>query len=86
MKTSLLCFSVLLFAATQLSAQFKLNQQRHLGGAGDDFSPKLSVVKNGSMYIGGTSNSDKSVSKSQNSRGGSDYEFNNMYSHRKCLC
>jgi len=74
MKTTykLLIFSVILVSLKPVSAQ-EIEWQIAIGGSSHDFMYSFNMTSDGGFICGGTSDSDISGDKSENSRGGFDY-------------
>lgn len=51
----------------------ELDWQKNFGGSGSDFLQGLALTSDAGYILGGTSNSNKSYDKSENSKGGEDY-------------
>ena len=73
MKTLISLFAFLLIMSSNINAQFRVKGKIVAGGSDTDYFNKFSAVVNGNVFVGCTSSSNKSRTKSENSRGSFDY-------------
>src|SRR6478735_7462659 len=69
----LLLFMLTCISLTNALAQPVIGLQRTIGGSGDDIFTCMSLTKDSGLIIGGSSNSNKSGNKSENSKGTYDF-------------
>jgi type IX secretion system substrate protein len=73
MKTLISLFVFLLMMSSSMNAQYRIKGKMVAGGTDTDYFNKFSSVVNGNIFVGCTSSSNKSRTKSENSRGSLDY-------------